>query len=150
MSDLNELAQRVAALDAAAKELAASLGDPVTNLQSLSDTELAQRIIDTLDDRDAAALAAACLMAQAHGKDRPDVKTARTCCTLAGANAQRVMPFLGYLPLKGYADAWADAEKGAHGPGIVDRTQEPGLFVFRQLGGRLRANLRFIQASEEI
>lgn len=150
MSDLNELAQRVAALDAAAKELAASLGDPVTNLQSLSDTELAQRIIDTLDDRDAAALAAACLMAQAHGKDRPDVKTARTCCTLAGANAQRVMPFLGYLPLKGYADAWADAEQGAHGPGIVDRTQEPGLFVFRQLGGRLRANLRFIQASEEI
>ena len=70
------------------------------------------------------------------------MKTVCICCILAGANAQRVMPFLGYLPLKGYADGWADAEKGAHGPGIVDRTQEPGLFVFRQLGGRLRANLR--------
>ena len=55
------------------------------HLQSLTDAELAQRIIDTLDDRDAAALASACLMAHAHGKDRPDVKTARTCCTLADA-----------------------------------------------------------------
>ena len=74
------------------------------HLQSLTDAELAQRIIDTLDDRDAAALASACLMAHARGEERPSVKVARACCTLAGANAQRVMPFLGYLPLKGYAD----------------------------------------------
>lgn len=121
----------------------------MSDLASLSNDELAQRIFDTLTDTEAAALASACMIANALGQDRPDVKTARTCCELVGEKPDRLMAFLGYVPLKGHLNGWVNVEKGAHGPGLIGSEQTLGLFVFRQLGGVLRANLRTNQPIKE-
>ncbi len=121
----------------------------MSDLANLSNDELAQRIFDTLTDTEAAALASACMIASALGLDRPDVRTARTCCELAGEKPDRLMAFLGYVPLKGHPNGWVNVEKGSNGPGLVASEQTLGLFVFRQLGGVLRANLRTTQSSKE-
>ncbi|TWI50444.1 hypothetical protein IQ22_03834 [Pseudomonas duriflava] len=121
----------------------------MSDLASLSNDELAQRIFDTLTDTEAAALGSACMIANALGHDRPDVKTARTCCELVGEKPDRLMAFLGYVPLKGHPNGWVNVEKGSNGPGLVGSEQSLGLFVFRQLGGVFRANLRSNQSSKE-
>lgn len=118
-------------------------------LQSLTDEELAEAVIRSLPDVEAAALSAACILANAQGLDRPDTRTAKVCCDLAGADPERLLAFLGYVPLKGHANGWANVEKGSNGPGLVGPGQTLGLFVFRTLGGVLRANLRFNPTPEE-
>lgn len=118
-------------------------------LQSLTDDELAEAVIRSLTEAEAAALTSACLIASAKGEDRVDIRVAKTCCDLAGADPERLLPFLGYVPLKGHANGWANVEKGSNGPGLVGPGQTLGLFVFRSLGGVLRANLRFNHTPEE-
>ena len=121
----------------------------MSDLATLSNEELAQRIFDTLTDTEAAALGSACMIASALGQDRPDVKTARACCELVGEKPDRLMAFLGYVPLTGHPNGWVNVEKGSNGPGLVGSEHTLGLFVFRQLGGVLRANLRTKQPSKE-
>lgn len=111
-------------------------------LQSMTDDELAEAVIRSLNEAEIAALTSACLIASARGEDRPDIRTAKVCCDLAGAEPDRLLPFLGYVPLRGHANGWANVEKGSNGPGLVGAGQTLGLFVFRALGGVLRANLR--------
>ena len=121
----------------------------MNDLAHLSDAELAQLIVDVLTDEESAALTAACVLANAQGLDRPDIRTAKTCCDLAGADPERLLAFLGYVPLKGHPNGWVNVEKGSNGPGVVEPGQTLGLIVFRQLGGVLRANLRFNPTPEE-
>lgn len=134
MSDLNELAREVVSLGEEAQELD-------TDLQSLSAQALAKRIIDTLPEKEAAAISAACHLAAARGEERPSVKVARACIDLAGADPKSVMPYFGYVPMAGRSDCWVNVEKGAQGVGVVSRASSLGLYVFRSLGGRLHANL---------
>lgn len=111
------------------------------HLQALTDAELAQRIIDTLPEKEAAAISAACHLAAARGEERPSVKVARACIDLAGADPKSVMPYFGYVPMAGRSDCWVNVEKGAQGVGVVSRASSLGLYIFRSLGGRLHANL---------
>lgn len=118
-------------------------------LKSLTDEELVEAVMRSLSDAETAALTSACLIASAKGEDRVDIRLAKSCCDLAGANPERLLPFLGYVPLKGHANGWANVEKGSNGPGLVGSGQTLGLFVFRALGGVLRANLRSNHTPEE-
>lgn len=131
MSDLNELVREVVSLGEEAQELD-------TDLESLSAQALAERIIDTLPEKEAAAVSAACYLAAARGEERPSVKVARACIDLAGADPKSVMPYFGYVPMAGRSDCWVNVEKGV---GVVSRASSLGLYVFRSLGGRLHANL---------
>lgn len=117
-------------------------------LESLTDAELAENIVLGLPEDEAAAVFCAAIVAQAKGQDRPDILTCRKAAELAGVKEAVVAGFYGWVPMataKGTpaARGWANVAQGSHGPGYVDHQNAPGLFVYRQLGGVLRAHLRF-------
>lgn len=119
------------------------------DLVQLTDEELAQRIIETLTDEESAAITCAAVIASAKGQSRPDVLTCRNAAALVGVGEETVCAFYGWLPLTSLRartsrrHGWADVANGAHGPALVNRRNLLGLFAFRQLGGEVRAQLKF-------